>query len=68
MKERTAMSFKIDSAVAAEMEDYTEKTGLTKTALLERAVAYYIRTHEAEDDQDLKYIRERHAAREKKKK
>ena len=68
MKDYVSMNFKVDSIIAAEMEDYSEKSGLSKTALMERAVAYYIRTHELEDNQDLQYIRERHAARTKKKK
>ena len=55
-------TYKLDIDILTAMEDYADSQGMTKSALIERAVAYYLRMHEGlkeERNNDITYIKSR---------
>lgn len=59
-------TYKLDIDILTAMEEYADSQGMTKSALIERALAYYLRTHEdlkSERDSDLAYIKSKQRLR-----
>lgn len=57
---KRVVTYKLDIDILTAMEEYAEGQGMTKSALIERAIAYYLRTHEAlkeERENDIAYLK-----------
>ena len=59
---KRVVTYKLDIDILNAMEDYADMQGMTRSALIERAVAYYLRMHEdlkEERENDIAYMKKR---------